>query len=143
MRRISKFLTLIILWIFRRKVSRIICNECSDPIIKVTEKWLSSLVEFSEKRNENGIYLLLIKSKTKNTQLLVHENCRKRFNGKRKLTTINTKDKRATRKLTSLFNWKQLFFFNQHCIEDYKNPSRRDWHLASTLQIRQADPKDE
>ena len=103
MRRISKFFTLIILWIFRRKVSCIICNECSDPIIKVTEKWLSSLVEFSEKRNENGIYLLLIKSKTKNTQLLVHENCRK-------LTTINTKDKRATRKSTNLFNWEQLFF---------------------------------
>ena len=98
---------------------------------------------------------MLIKSKTENTKVLVHENCRKRFHDKRKLTTINTKDTRDIRKSTSLFNWKQIIFFcNWHCIEDYKNPSRRDWHFASTLQIRQsvilagqsipeADPNDE
>ena len=120
-------------------MSCIICDECSNPLIKVTEKELSSLIEFSKKRNEDGIYQLLIKSKTENTQVLVHENCRKRFNDKRKLTTINTKDTRGTRKSTSIFNWKQnCFFCNQHCIEDYKNPSKRDWHLALTLQIRQS-----
>ena len=98
---------------------------------------------------------MLIKSKTENTLVLVHENCRKRFYDKRKLTTINTKDTKDTRKSTSLFNLKQnCLFCRQHCIKDYKNPSRRDWHLASTLQIRQsvilacqsrleADPKDE
>ena len=139
MRRISKFFTLIILWIFKRKMPCIVCNECSDPLIKVIEKELSSLIQFNDKRNEDGIYQLLIKSKTENTQVLAHENCSKRFNDKRKLTTKSTKDTRDTRKSTSLFNWKQNFFFffcNQHCIEDYKNPSRRDWHLASTLQIQ-------
>ena len=54
---------------------------------------------------------MLIKSKTENTKVLVHENCRKRFHDKRKLTTINTKDTRDIRKSTSLFNWKQIFFF--------------------------------
>ena len=92
-------------------MSCIICNECSDPLIKVTEKGLSSLTEFSKKRNEDGIYQLLIKSKTENTHVLVHENCRKRFNDKRKLTAINTKDTRDSRKSASLFNWKQKFFF--------------------------------
>ena len=92
-------------------MSCIICNECSDPLIKVTQKVLSSLIEFSKKRNEDGIYQLLIKSKTENTQVLVHENCRKRFNDKRKLTAINTKDTRDSRKSASLFNWKQKFFF--------------------------------
>ena len=92
-------------------MSCIICDECSNPLIKVTEKELSSLIEFSKKRNEDGVYQLLIKSKTENTQVLVHENCRKRFNDKRKLTTINTKDTRGTRKSTSIFNWKQNCFF--------------------------------
>ena len=82
---------------------------------------------------------MLIKSKTENTHVLVHENCRKRFNDKRKLTATNTKDTWDTRKPTSLFNWKKnCFFCNQHCIEDHKSPSRREWHLASTLQIRQS-----
>ena len=111
MRRISKFFMLIILWIFGRKMSCIICNECSDPLIKVIEKGLSSLTDFSKRRNEDGIYQLLIKSKTENTQVLVRENCRKRFNDKRKLTTINTKDTSDTRKSTSLFNWNQIVFF--------------------------------
>ena len=48
-------------------MSCIICNECSNPLIKVTEKGLSSLNEFSKKRNEDGIYQLLIKSKTENS----------------------------------------------------------------------------
>ena len=48
-------------------MSCIICNECSNPLIKVTEKGLSSLIEFSKKRNEDGIYQLLIKSKTENS----------------------------------------------------------------------------
>ena len=136
MRRISKFFTFIILWIFRRRMLCIICNECSHPLTKVTEKELSSLIEFSKKRNDDGIYQLLIKSKTEKTQVLVHENCRKRFNDKFKLTAINTKDIRDTRKSTSSFNSKQnCLFCSQHCIEDYKNLSRGDWHLASTLQI--------
>ena len=116
MPRISKFFTLIILWIFRRKMSCIICTECSDPLIKVTDKGLSSLIEFSRKRNGDGIYQLLIKSKTENTQVLVHENCRKRFNDKCKLTTINAKDTRDTRKSTSLFNWKQNCLFFQSTL---------------------------
>ena len=91
-------------------MSCVICNECSDAPIKVTEKDLSSLIEFSRKRNEDGIYQLLIKSKTKNTQVLVHENCRKRFNDKRKLTTINTKDIRDTRKSTSLLTGNKIVF---------------------------------
>ena len=82
---------------------------------------------------------MLTKSKTENTHVLVHENCRKLFNDKHKLTTVNTKDTNGTRKSTSLFNWKENYFScNQHCIEDYKNPSRRDWHLASTLEIRES-----
>ena len=92
-------------------MSCIICNECSDPLIKVIEKGLSSLTDFSKRRNEDGIYQLLIKSKTENTQVLVRENCRKRFNDKRKLTTINTKDTSDTRKSTSFFNWNQIVFF--------------------------------
>ena len=123
------------------------------PSWKSQRKGFQVSFEFSKKRNEDGIYQLLIKSKTENTQVLVHENCRKRFYDKRKLTTKDTRD---TRKSTSLFNWKQsyCFFYNHHCIEDYKNPSIRDWHLASTLEIWQsiistcqsrleADPKDE
>ena len=98
-------------------MSCIICNECSDPLIKVTEKGLSSLTEFSKRRNEDGIYQLLIKSKTENTQVLAHENCSKRFNDERKLTTKSTKDTRDTRKSTSLFNWKQnCFFFLQSTL---------------------------
>ena len=111
-------------------MSCIICNECSNPLIKVTEKGLSSLIEFSKKRNEDGIYQLLIKAKTENSHILVHENCREQFNDKRKLTIINTLET-----LEPYLTGNKFFFFfffcNQHCIEDYKNPSRRDWHLAS------------
>ena len=113
-------------------MSCIICNECSNPLIKVTEKGLSSLIEFSKKRNEDGIYQLLIKAKTENSHVLVHENCREQFNDKRKLTIINTLETLEPYLTGNNFFFFFFFFFcNQHCIEDYKNPSRRDWHLAS------------
>ena len=68
--------------------------------------------------------------------MFVHESCRKRFTDKRKLPT--NKQERDTRKSTSSFNWKQnCFFCSEPCILDVKNPSRRDWHFASTLTIRE------
>ena len=42
---------------------------------------------------------------------MVHENCRKPFNDKHKLTAKNAKDIRDTRKSTSLFNIGNNFFF--------------------------------
>ena len=79
-----------------------ICNESNNPLIKVTEKGLPSLLEFSKKRNEDCIYESLTKSKKENIQVFVHESCRKRFTDKRKLPT--NKQERDSRKSTCSFN---------------------------------------
>ena len=118
-------------------MSCVICNESNDPLTKVKEKGLSSLIDCSKKRNEDSIYHSLINLKKENTEVFVHENCRKWFNNKRRISTDKQERDRDTRQSTNLFNWKQnCFFCNEPC--DSKNSSRRVWHFTSTLQIRQS-----
>lgn len=118
-------------------MSCVICNESKDPLIKVKEKGLSSLIDCSKKRNEDSICQSLIKSQIENTGVFVHENCRKRFTNKRRISIDKQERDRNTRKSTGSFNWKQnCFFCKEPC--DSKNPSRKVWHLASTLQIRKS-----
>ena len=54
---------------------RVICNEFNDPLLKIAKESLSKSFQvfliLAKKRNENGIYQLLIKSNSKNIQVLL------------------------------------------------------------------------
>ena len=116
-----------------------ICKKSTAPLVKVKEKGLLSLIAFSQERNENSIYHHLVTCKDEKTPVFVHEDCRKWFNNKRRILTVKeNRETKKTRRSFTLFNWKEnCFFCGSSCVNDVKNPSRRDWHIASTLQMRQ------
>ena len=115
----------------------ILCKESSGTLVKVTERGLAGLLEYSIKRNEHLITEELRLSKTEKLLVFVHETCRKWFNNKRRLTEEDQSGLKRTRNSVELFNWKvNCFYCGLECIHDRKNPARKDWHLATTLAIR-------
>ena len=62
-----------------------ICSESDGNLIKVTERGLTGLIDFSKKRKEDAIHQYLQNSQTNNLPVYVHEQCRKWFNNKRRI----------------------------------------------------------
>ena len=120
-------------------IKRAICSESDGKLIKVTERGLTGLIDFSIKRNKDAIHQYLQNSQTNNLPVHVHEQCRKWFNKKRRINAEKSQtETKKTRKSVQLFNWKlNCFLCGSPCSHDRKNPSRKNWHLASTYEIRQ------
>lgn len=118
----------------------VICKNRNDHLVKVTDRGLNSLIEFSLKRNEEAIHECLVRSQMEGSQVFVHEDCRKWFNNKRRLNLEMKKcdGGKKTRRSTALFNWKlNCFLCGDECLIDEKHPSRKKWHQASTLEMRE------
>jgi len=116
----------------------IICKDSTDEkLITVTDRGFDGLLQFSKARKEDLIYKELCLAKANQTQVLVHGSCRKWFNNKRRISTEEPCSSKKTRKILESFCWKSnCFYCGLQCISDRKNPSRKDWHLVSTLDIR-------
>ena len=112
---------------FSGTMSCIIYKKSFAPIVQVKEKGLFSLSEFSQHRSEN-----------EGLEIFVHKDCRKWFNNKRRISTESEISQRKRRKSTHFSSWNtNCFLCDSACNIDRKNPSRRDWHFASSNQIRQ------
>ena len=116
----------------------VICKESTkENLIKVTERGLGGLLQFSKIRDEDSLHEELRLAKSNQTPVFVHESCRKRFNNKRRIAVPEPLGKK-TRKSVEVFGWKiNCFYCGLQCIHDLKNPKRKDWHLVTTLDIRQ------
>ena len=116
----------------------IICKESTkENLIKVTERGLGGLLQFSKIRNEDSLHEELRLAKSNHTAVFVHEICRKHFNNKRRIAVQETSGKK-TRKSMETFGWKlNCFYCGLPCIYDTKNPKRKNWHLVTTIDIRQ------
>lgn len=64
-----------------------ICYKSTAPLVKVKEKRLLSLIDFSQKRGQDAIYQHLLTCKNDKIEVFVHEECRKWFNNKRRIST--------------------------------------------------------
>ena len=123
--------------IFFRHKSCIICNNSSTLLVKVKERLLS-LTDFCQQRNEETIYKHFLLAKLKELISLFSRGCRKLFNNNCRISkNAKTTHKKNIRRSFCLFSWKMSSFLcSSACHLDQKNPSRRDWHLASTKQLR-------
>ena len=116
-----------------------ICKESTGSLVKVTERGIKGLITFSKLRKHQELEICLHKCLEESKPVHVHEECRKWFNNKRRIENDNEiqTEKKKTRKSTEGFNWKKACFIcSKECSFDPKNPSRKNWHLASTFQIK-------
>ena len=113
--------------------SCVICLESNPQLVKVTQKGLASLIEYSKLRNDPGVTERLEES----SEQYVHEKCRKWYNNKRRINSNNDsaeskKSKNETRRSSIvLFKWKTHCFFCKESTDD-----RKTWHCAQTFQIK-------
>ena len=122
-----------------------ICKDASYPLVSVTRKGLASLIEFSSERKDNNLNEYFNRKYAENkkiTGVYVHEKCRRDYNNRKRVSSIQTeaevkKPKFDTRISTEFFSWKQhCFLCVKVCAVDPKHPDRSDCHHASTLEIR-------
>ena len=105
--------------------------------MNVTERGLDGLLKYSVKWQENEITNALKRCKKDNLPVFVHEDCRKSFNNKRRISNELQRIKK-TRLSVEQFNWKSnCFYCGTECITDRKNPNCKDWHLASTFEMKE------
>ena len=117
--------------------SCVICHEQNIPLIKVTEKGIKTLIDCSKRRNESEILNTLEDANLNHKDIFVHIKCRKTFTDKRKLL-VKTVIK-ETRKSTEAFDLEiNCLFCSKECCTDIKNPSRKTWVQASTVQLKKA-----
>ena len=62
-----------------------ICKKLDETLVKVTNKGLAGLIDYSLKREETAITEELQHCKNYNLPVFVHEECRKWFNNKRRI----------------------------------------------------------
>ena len=114
-----------------------ICKGDEGPFQKVTQKGLRSLLEICQKKNEFEILDFLETSKDSNTDIIVHNCCRKSFIDKRKLLT--KEKKMETRKSSEMFDMKlNCLFCGKQCSTDVKHRSRKTWVQVSTIDLKDA-----
>ena len=100
-----------------------ICHDENLPIVKVTEKGLKSLTDFSKKRNSTELTEFFENAKENKNDVYVHESCRKSFTDKRKLTP-KTPKKVSSRSSKAINLNTDCLFCQKPCSTDFKNPSR-------------------
>jgi len=116
----------------------IICKTNDGSLVNVTKRGLDGLLQYSVDRNEDQITDELKICKRDGLAVFVHEDCRKWFNNKRRISTDKPQKIKKTRLSTDQFNWKSnCFYCGQECITDRKNPNRKDFHFASTFETRE------
>ena len=67
-----------------------ICSERDGNLIKVTERGMTGMIDFSIKRNEDAIHQYLQNSQTNNLPVYVHEQCRKWFNNNKRINAVTS-----------------------------------------------------
>ena len=115
-----------------------ICKESTGSLVKVTERGIKGLISFSQLRKNQDFEKDLRQCLEENRPVYVHEECRKWFNNKRRIESDNVSkvEIKKTRKSLDGFDWKnRCIICSKDCIFDPKNPSRKNWHQASTFQI--------
>ena len=85
----------------------------------------------------------MAEAKANNNDVQVHAICRKRYTDKRNLTKLKDDTpscaQAETRNTNDGFDSKKnCLFCNTPCVLDKKNPSRKNWHCISTLQIKES-----
>ena len=116
----------------------IICKKPDEMLVKVTNKGLAGLFDYSLKREETAITEELQHCINHNLPVFVHEECRKWFNNKRRINNQPQTVKKSRRSVDQ-FNWKlNCLYCGLECMTDRKNPKRKDWHLASTFDTRES-----
>ena len=125
----------------------IICLEGfteENPKIKVGEKGIQTLLNFSKIRKIETVEQSLKANIEKIAAVLVHKNCRRDFTYiKRSLRiTETTQDDRtptSTKWLRSSiepFNWKgQCFLCGKDTVQDKKNPTRKSFHQVTFIEF--------
>ena len=123
----------------------IICLEGfteENPKIKVEEKGIQTLLNFSKIRKIETVEQSLKANIEKIAAVLVHKNCRRDFTDiKRSLRiTETTQDDRtptSTKWLRSSiepFNWKgHCFLCGKDTVQDKKNPTRKSFHQVTFI----------
>ena len=106
----------------------IICNEFDGKLIRLTDRGVNSIIEFSKLRNDHHIPEKL----KENQESFVHEECRKWYNNRKRIASSKKEllPKKTRLSITS-FDWKNNCFF---CSKPVNHKS--EWHMAETLTLK-------
>ena len=122
----------------------VICKDASYPLVFVTSKGLTSLIAFSDQREDYDLNNYLSRKQAESdrvTGVYVHKKCRKDYNNHKRILSLKPdsqlkKVKIKTRKSTENFDWLlHCFLCGKTCAQDPKHPKRSDCHYASTFEI--------
>ena len=122
-----------------------IWNNASYPLVSVTSKGLTNLIEFSAQREGYNLNNYLSRKPAEShkiTGVYIHEKSRRNYNNCKRFSSLKPdselkKLKFETRKSTENFNWLlHCFLCGKTCEQDTKHPKRSDCQYASTFEIR-------
>ena len=101
-----------------------ICKKSDTKLISVN-RGVSAFIEYSKLRKDEQLEPFLEESIRLNIQVYVHEECRRWYNNKRRLTVKSNgmvKKKKETRQSIESFDWRiNCFLCGDACTENKKN----------------------